>query len=228
VFVFYLFEAPPVVFQRAELARIQIAQRQNLDSINAVARQLSDALQRMARDNAANFDALNQRLWQVQSLTSTGLSNISRLSNRIDNNLAAPPPATDTTRGAGGGVIPDPLTLIGQARTDVVASRYASARRSLVQLLTTYPQAPEVADAYYWLGQAWEVEQPDSARFYYAKVFTGYASSFRAPTALYKLGNLELRSGNVAAAKRYWQMIVDKYKESPEFDSARESLRVNP
>ena len=135
--------------QRAELARIQIAQRQNLDSINAMARQVNDALQRMTRENAANFDALNQRLYQVVSLTSTGLSGITRLSNKIDNNLSnAPAPATSLDTVHGAGVIPDPLTLIGQARTAILNSAYPSARRSLNQLLATYPQAPEVADAY--------------------------------------------------------------------------------
>ncbi len=215
--------------QRAELARIQIAQRQTLDSINAVARQLNDVLQRMNRENASNFDALFSRMSQVVSLTSAGLSNITRLGSKIDNNLSSAPATSDSARaGNAGGQVPDAFTLIGQARSDILGSRYASARRSLVLLIATYPQAPEVADAYYWLGQAWEVEQPDSARIYYAKVFGTFPRSDRAPSALYKLGNFELKSGNVTAARRWWQMIVDKYKDSLEFDLAREALRANP
>ena len=214
--------------QRAELARIQIAQRQNLDSINALARQLNDALQRMTRENASNFDALSTRLNQVLSLTSTGLSRIAGLSNRIDNNLATAPASTDTARSSAGNVNPDAPSLIAQAHTAIVASQYAFARRLLNQLLTTYPQAAEVPDAYYWLGQAWEVEQPDSARINYLKVYNSYPKSSYASTALFKLGNLELKSGNLPAARRNWQLIVDKYKESYEYESAREALRVNP
>lgn len=214
--------------QRAELARIQIAQRRNLDSINAMARQLNDAILRMTRENASNFDAFNQRLSQVLSMTSTGLGRITSLSNTIANGLSTAPPGADTSRAAGGNGTPEAFTLIGYARTAVLNSEYASARRSLYQLLAAHPQAPEVADAYYWLGYAWEVDQPDSARINYIKVFTAYPKAETAPRALYKLGNFELKTGNVTAARRYWQMIVDKYKDSLEFDLAREALRANP
>jgi len=215
--------------QRAELARIQIAQRRNLDSINAMARGLNDVLQRMIRENASNFDALNQRLSQVASLASTGLTSITRLSGKIDNNLAAAPAGADTARsGNAAGANPDAFTLLGYAKTALLNSQDASARRSLYQLLAAYPQAPEVAEAYFGLGQAWEVEQPDSARINYIKVFTAYPKAETAPRALYKLGNFELKTGNVTAARRYWQMIVDKYKDSLEIDLAREALRANP
>ena len=186
----------------------------------------------MNRDNASSFDALNQRLYQVVSLANTMGSGINRLNTRIENAVTSgvpvTSPANDSAGRNAGGAVPQPDVLIGQARSAILGGAFMVARRSLNQLLVTYPQAPEVPDAYYWLAQSFEQDHPDSARVYYARVFTTYPKAEHAPSALYKLGNLELKSGNVAAARRFWNQIVKDYPKSLEFDSARESLRVNP
>lgn len=108
------------------------------------------------------------------------------------------------------------------------SSAFPTARRALYQLLATYPQAPEVPDAYYLLGTSYDPDQADSARVNYTKVFTSYPKADRAASALYKLGNLELKLGHLSDARRYWQMVVDKYKDSQEFPSAQDRLRENP
>ena len=82
-------------------------------------------------------------------------------------------------------------------------------------------------DALFLLGKSYDPMLPDSARLYYARVAKEYPASLRAPTALYKLGNLELRAGNTKAARAYWQQIVDKYKLSDEYGSAQDRLREN-
>ena len=92
----------------------------------------------------------------------------------------------------------------------------------------SYPQAPEVADALYWLGYSFETEAPDSARIYYKRVWGSYPQADKAPTALYKLGGLELKAGNTPLARSYWQQIVKDYKQSLEYGSAQDRLRENP
>ncbi|HEY8061247.1 MAG TPA: tetratricopeptide repeat protein, partial [Gemmatimonadales bacterium] len=69
---------------------------------------------------------------------------------------------------------------------------------------------------------------PDSARVYFTRTWKDYPESSRAPTALYKLGLLELREHNTPAARAYFQRIVDKYKSSDEFELAQSRLRENP
>lgn len=218
--------------QRAELARIQIAQRQNLDSINTLVRHLNDAIQRLGRDNASNFENLSQRLYTVASLANTTVARVNKLSNQVDLAVASGPPATAPTDTAApnpaAGIIPSPDLLIAQARRDMDGLAYASARRSLNQVLVTYPQAPQVPDALYYLGYSFERESPDSARLYYGRVWTNYPKADKAPTALYKLGNLELKAGNVPAARKYWSQIVKDYKDSLEYESAQQLLRDNP
>jgi len=219
--------------QRFELARIQITQRQELDSMSALMRQMSDNLQRMSRDDASNFDDLRQRLYQVVALAGTVQSKVQGLRNQLDVavSTAAPPPAStsDTSaHPAGAAPVPPPDVLIQQANTAITASAYGVARRTLNQLLVSYPQSPQVADAYYYIGYSFETEQPDSARAYYTRVFTEYPKADKASAALFKLGSLELKAGNVATARKYWQIIVDKYKDSPEYTPAQDRLRENP
>lgn len=219
--------------QRFELARIQINQRQQLDSMSAMMRQMNDNLQRMSRDDASNFDDLRQRLYQVVALAGTVQSKVQGLRNQLDVAVSsAPPPppsSTDTSsRPTGAAPVPPPDVLIQQANTAITSSAYGTARIMLHQVLTSYPQSPQAADAYYYIGYSFETEQPDSARAYYIRVFTDYPKADKASAALFKLGALEHKAGNVLAAKRYWQMIVDKYKDSPEYTPAQDRLRENP
>jgi TolA-binding protein len=217
--------------QRSELARIQISQRQDLDSMSAMMRQLSDNLQRMSRDDASNFDDLRQRLYQVVALAGTVQSKVQGLRNQLDVAVSTAPAATptDTSAHAPGTVqVPPPDVLIQQANTAITASAYGVARRTLNQLLTSYPQSPQVADAYYYIAYSFETEQPDSARAYYTRVFTDYPKADKASAALFKLGSLEKNAGNVPTARKYWQMIVDKYKDSIEYAAAQDRLRENP
>jgi TolA-binding protein len=220
--------------QRAELARIQIMQRQNIDSINTLVRQLSDLLQRMSRDNASNFDDLRQRLYQVANLANTTVARVNKLSNQVEVGLSSGPPVSPSSdtgaRNTTAAIVPQPDVLIRHAQDAINQSAYASARRSLDQLLVSYPQAPQVPEALYQLGYSYDnsAETLDSARVYYNRVWNSYPQSDRAPTALFKLGNLELKAGNLPAARKYWQQIVKDYKQSLEYGSAQDRLRENP
>jgi tol-pal system protein YbgF len=218
--------------ERAEIARTQIMLRQNLDSMNTLYRALTDQLQRMSRDDASGFLSLQQQFYQLTNLTSTTAANLNRLNTQVQMAAAGPPTvATPDTSNHGNvaGAIPQPDVLIGLAKDAMLSSAYASARRNLNQILVTYPQAPQVAEALYQLGYSYDNGGTvDSARFYYNRAWKEYPKDIRAPTALYKLGNIELKAGNIAAARKYWQQIVTDYPQSLEFDSARDLLRAHP
>jgi TolA-binding protein len=98
----------------------------------------------------------------------------------------------------------------------------------LQTLLQTYPTSTLVPEAVFMMGRSYDPAEPDSARAYYIRTWKAYPESPRAPTALYKLGMLELRAQNTAAARAYFQQIVDKYPSSDEIGLARQSLRENP
>ena len=211
----------------ADLARIQAAQRRNMDSINLLVGQLSENIQRLSREDAANFDNLQQRLYQVANVASNTQLNVRRLGTQIETAVSAPPAGTDTTHG-GGVVIPQPDVLLSQANMLMERSANSTARVALNSLLQTYPASPQVPEAILLMGRSFDPAEPDSARFYYTRVWKTYPEATAAPTALFKLGMLELRAQNIPAARGYFQQIVDKYKTSDEFESAQLRLRENP
>jgi TolA-binding protein len=210
--------------ERAEIARVQIMLRQNVDSMNSLYHALSDLLQRMSRDDASGFLSLQQQFYQLTNLTSTTAANLNRLNTQVQMAAAGPPTSapTDTSNhGNVAGAIPQPAVLIDQAKGMMLQSAYQSARRSLNQLLVSYPQAPEVPEALYQLGYSYDnAETADSARFYYNRVWKEHPKDVRASNALFKLGNIELKAGNIAEARKYWQQIVTDYAQSLEFESA--------
>lgn len=216
---------------RSDLARFQIQQRQYGDSLNAIIRRLGDGVQRLDANDAANFDKLFQQLYQLANLSNTTAANLSRMKSTFEtavSNAPIPGYAADSGR-ISGVVIPQPDGLMTQANNMLEASAVSSARVALNTLLRTYPQAPQVPAALLLMGKSFDPAEPDSARVYYSRVWKSYATEqAAAPTALYKLGLLEQRAGQITLARGYWQTIVDKYPASLEASSARDRLRENP
>ncbi len=218
--------------ERAEIARTQIMLRQNLDSMNTLYRVLTEQLQRMSREEASGFLSLQQQFYQLTNLTSTTAANLNRLNTQVQMAAAAPTtsaPADTSNHGNVAGAVPPPSVLIDQAKGFMLDQAYQTARRSLNQLLVSYPQAPEVPEALYQLGYSYDNgDTADSARFYYNRTWKEFPKDIRASTALFKLGNIELKAGNIAAARKYWQQIVNDYPQSLEFPSAQDYLRAHP
>ncbi|MGH7583520.1 MAG: tetratricopeptide repeat protein [Gemmatimonadales bacterium] len=215
----------------ADLARIEAGQRRTLDSMVGLVRELNDRIQHVALESNSNFDNLRQQLYQVSNLSNTTQRNVARLGAQVETALTTAPPvatsATDTS-ATSAAQIPAPDVLLQQAVTMLTSGAYDNARFALNTLLKTYPTAAQVPDAVYYLGYSFDPDQPDSARIYYNRVWNSYPDSPKAPTALFKLGNLELKAQNLQAARGYWQQIVDKYKQSDEYQSALDALRENP
>jgi TolA-binding protein len=211
----------------AELARIQAMQRRSMDSINLLVSQLNESVQRLSREDAANFENLQQRLYQVANVASNTQSNVRRLGAQIETAVSSAPTGADTTRAAGG-LIPPPDVLLNQASGAMERSATSTARVALTALLQNYPTSSQVPEALFLMGRSFDPAEPDSAGVYYTRVWKSFPDSPRAPTALFKLGEMELRANNVKAAREYWQRVVDQYKQSDEYGSAQDRLRENP
>jgi TolA-binding protein len=211
----------------AELARVQGTLRRGMDSIYLLVSQLNDGIQRVSREDAANFENLQQRLYQVANVASNTQSNVRRLGAQIETAVSTTPTPADTTHGATG-LIPQPDVLLTQASQQMERSAFSSARIPLVTLLQTYPSSAQMPEAVFMMGRSFDPTEPDSARWYYTRLWKTYPDSPLAPTSLYKLGMLELKAQNTQAARGYFQQIVDKYKSSDEYELARTRLRENP
>ncbi|MEO5800735.1 MAG: tetratricopeptide repeat protein [Gemmatimonadales bacterium] len=215
----------------AELTRIIAMQQRGMDSLVA----LSSALGRSGRDNMAEFTEIRRSLLVLQELSGQSQRRLSDLRNQLEVRGAetpAPVPAsTDSTRSSAGQAPinqPSADAIYSAARGQSQQGAMMSARLGFRRLLELYPTSPLAADATYGLADTFDPAQPDSARVYYSEVISKYATSARAPTALFKLGKLSERRADRAAAKAYYQQVIDRYPQSDEAKLARDALRALP
>ena len=93
-----------------------------------------------------------------------------------------------------------------------------------MKLLSDFPADPLAADAQFFVGESWADSQPDSAAAVYEQVVRTYPDSRHAPTALYRLGLLAERRGDLRAAEAYYQRVIAGYPRSEEAQLARTKL----
>jgi tol-pal system protein YbgF len=99
-----------------------------------------------------------------------------------------------------------------------------TARAGFRKLLEDYPEHALAADAQFLIGESWEQTNGDSARAEFESVAERYPDSRRAPAALYKLGLIAERAGNLEAARLYYLRVVSGYPRSDEAELARNKL----
>lgn len=131
-------------------------------------------------------------------------------------------PAAPAPTQAGG--TPTPDQLYQGSLQEFRRGAVGVARGGFREFLRTYPTHPQAADALYFVAETFAVDQPDSAASYYRQVVERYASSDRAPTALYKTGLIAERGGDRAAAREVYQRVVAQYARSREAELARDRL----
>lgn len=99
-----------------------------------------------------------------------------------------------------------------QAYDTLRDGHYTKAIASFNSLLQTYPNGEYSANAQYWLGEAYKVNQDiSSAREAFTKVVSNYPTSPKVPDALLKLGYMELEQNNIAKAKDYLNKVSTGY-----------------
>lgn len=211
----------------AEIERVLQTQTRVLDSLAAV----REAVGRIKGDVAGDLFQIQQQLVQIQELTGQSQRRLSELRAQLDARgqmLAAQADTTpsggpgDTTARAAPAAPPSEMfqAALGQFRRGSVGT----ARLGFQEFLRAYPNHEDVPAALLFLGETFALEAPDSASFYYRKVASEYASSDRAPTAWYKVGQLAELARDLPAARSAYQQVVQRYPRSPEANLARDRL----
>jgi tol-pal system protein YbgF len=214
----------------AQLGEVLQIQRQIMDSLIASRR----AVGQLKGDISSDLYNIQQQLVQLQELTGQSQQRLSELRTQLEARGAQ----IETTTPAGGAPAPgDTAQPAGGASASADQMYEASlaqlrrgststARLGLREMLRNYPASPRVPDALYFVGQSYAAENPDSAAAYYTQVVDKYATSARAPSALYNLGLLAERRKDTAKAKEAYQRVVQKYPQSDEAALARDRLKA--
>lgn len=81
--------------------------------------------------------------------------------------------------------------------------------------ISKYPSSPLVADAQYWLGEGYRVNQDsNNARKAFNHLLESYPNSTKVPDALLKLGYIEIDLNNKSKARDYLNQVVNQYPNS--------------
>ena len=224
---------------RTETARSDSLRAVLLDEVIDLQEQFLDSLAFLQRrlvafqgDVRTDMIEVQRQLVAIQELTGQSQQRLTELRARMDARGAAGYlVAADSAAGGEepGGAAED---IGAQEMFDVSLDQLrrgspGTARAGFRQFLEQYPRHPLVGDAWFFLGEAWEEANPDSAAVAYDQVVQRHADSRRAPTALYRLGLLAERGGDRRAAEVYYSRVIAGYPRSEEAQLARSKLE-NP
>ena len=108
------------------------------------------------------------------------------------------------------------------------ASRYAEALESFRELIISYPEGAYSADAYFWSGELYLVQQLfEDAREHYLVVVEKFIDHPRVADSLFKLGVLERALMNDQIANSYFSRVISEYPDTGAAELANKSLEAS-
>ena len=108
------------------------------------------------------------------------------------------------------------------------ASRYAEALESFRELIISYPKGAYSADAYFWSGELYLVQQLfEDAREHYLVVVEKFIDHPRVADSLFKLGVLERALMNDQIANSYFSRVISEYPDTGAAELAKKSIEAS-
>jgi len=227
---------------RGEAAKSDSVRATERDSILAAVRAVQQALTtqqaylvQLRGDLRTELLSVQQQLVSVQELTGQSQQRLTELRTRIESRAQQPDPVVPV--GGGGAPVgpsgnpagPGPDQMYDLSLQQYRRGSVSTARLGFREFLRVFPTHERAADAFFYVGESFEKDAPDSAAAVYDQVVKAYPNSPRAPSALYKLGLLAEQRGDKAAARRFYARVIAGYARSPEADLARQNQqRLRP
>ena len=107
-------------------------------------------------------------------------------------------------------------------------SRYAEALESFRELIISYPEGAYSADAYFWSGELYLVQQLfEDAREHYLVVVEKFIDHPRVADSLFKLGVLERALMNDQIANSYFSRVISEYPDTGAAELAKKSIEAS-
>ena len=222
-----------VLVLRTEAARRDSAHAADIEAILRTQESVMDSLRsvretvRVSKSELAeDLFNIQQQLLQIQELTGQSQRRLSELKLQLDTRSQQLQAPGDSLPGDS---LPPALTpsadqMFQTARAMLLRGSVGTARVAFRDFLRAWPTDDQVPFALLSLGETFAVENPDSAAYYFREVATRYASSERAPTAWYKIGQLAEWKQDLVAARDAYQTVVRDYPRAPEANLARDRL----
>lgn len=173
--------------------------------------------------------AVQQQLVSVQELTGQSQQRLTDLRRRLEEQARQPAPDPNALQvpvgPSGNPAGPGPEQMYDMSLQQFRRGSLATARLGFREFLRVFPTHERAADAWFYVGETFAAESPDSAAAVYESLVRAYPNSARAPSALYKLGLLAEQRNDRAAARGYYSRVVAGYPRSDEANLARDKLQ---
>jgi tol-pal system protein YbgF len=144
--------------------------------------------------------------------------------------VSAPMPAVAAATSAPPRAVPPP------ARADIYATyrnglvlygknRWADARAAFQQVFDAEPSGELADNALYWIGETYyaAADYPDALR-YYMRVTKDFPNENKAPDAMFKMGLVHERTGDLSMAKKTFEETIRRYPYATPAASAKAAL----
>ncbi len=116
------------------------------------------------------------------------------------------------------------IVLYKEALELFEVSRYAEALEVFRDLIISFPEGTYSADAYFWSGELYLVqEQLEDAREHYLVVTEKFKDHDRVADCLYKLGVIEKLLLNEEVANSYFSRLISEYPDTGAAELAKKS-----
>ncbi len=186
-------------------------------------RMLTDLLRTTRGQLANQIRQLQEMLVTLQELSGQSAQSVRQLREQMQQQAQQPPPAAP--QGAA-----DADELYRAANEKLQEKSAAAARVAFQQFLSLFPQDARAADAQYGLAETYVLDDAlADAVSAFARVAEAYPASTRAPEALFRAGDISEQRKRSADARRYYNLIVQRYGGSPSAELARKRLaKLNP
>jgi TolA-binding protein len=217
--------------RRAQIAQLSTKLDRAIDSLRFVANRLST----LSASSSGNFDQLQQQVSQMSALLNQTTRNLQDTRTQVQMlNERAVPAAPDPsmsaspispTTGAPAPGVPGAATLYASASESINQGAYATGRRSLEQLLASYPTYEMAPRAMLRIGETYQAERNAAAAdSVYRIVSEKYAGKPEAGLALYRVGKALWDAGNRNDARPILLRVTREYPNSDAATLAKETM----
>lgn len=231
------------------ILRADDARRAQISSLTAMIDRMNDSLRAVATrlasfqaNSSGEFDAINRQVVQVQALLGQTTRNLQETRAQLqalrEQGMSAPPAssapapapvsgsASDSAAAANAAAgVPGPATLFTTARDELNQGAYATARRGLEQLLTSYPDYEQAPRAMLLIAESYKGEgNSTAADSVYESIVTRYPKSDEAATGLYEHGKALWDANKKSEARIVLNRVIRDYRNSDAAELARELL----
>jgi tol-pal system protein YbgF len=186
---------------------------------------MASEMLRTTRGQLSNqIKQLQDMLVTVHELLGQSQQRINQLREQLERQAPATPAPLPTEAVTG-----DADELYRAGATKLQERSAAAARVAFEQFLSQFPQHERAADAQFGLAETYVLDEalPEAVK-QFERVSEAYPTSARAPEALYRAGEVSEQRKRTSDARRYYNLVVQRYAGTPSARLAQQKLAKLP